>query len=207
MSRRPDEQDVWIKTLLARKPALVGVYAQPAAVTREPDWLPADHAIVFVGGSPAVATALLTDAKGIVRVYTDISPTALLTRIGGALLLPASTEACPVTLPNGSAPPGEPASEFFHGNGTLWTVLWPDGKVLITSDDQVRASDGALTMKFPWWRGIAGPLSITGRRLDAPSPPLQAMIPEGYGEIGIQASGLIFPTAGCWEVTGRGGRR
>jgi hypothetical protein len=59
-------------------------------------------------------------------------------------------------------------------------------------------------VKFGWWRGEAGALRIEGRRLDAPAP-LAARIPEGYGDAGFQASGILFPTQGCWEVTGRVG--
>jgi hypothetical protein len=58
-------------------------------------------------------------------------------------------------------------------------------------------------MKWPWWRRLTGPLSIEGRRLDGTAPPLGAHIPSGYGPKGFQVSGLIFPTEGCWEVTGR----
>jgi hypothetical protein len=60
-------------------------------------------------------------------------------------------------------------------------------------------------MKFWWWRGVPGKLRITGRRLDAPAPPVRASIPEGYGDIGFQATALIFPTVGCWQVTGKVG--
>ncbi|HLC03673.1 MAG TPA: hypothetical protein VJK02_11595 [Anaerolineales bacterium] len=62
-------------------------------------------------------------------------------------------------------------------------------------------------MKFPWWRGegVVGKLEIKGRRLDGHAPPLRAEIPEGYGDTGFQSSSLIFPTAGCWEVTGHAG--
>jgi hypothetical protein len=45
-------------------------------------------------------------------------------------------------------------------------------------------------------------LKITGRRLDAPGPPLVASVPDGYGTAGFQASGVFFPTVGCWEITG-----
>ena len=39
---------------------------------------------------------------------------------------------CPVTEPNGSLPPGETvAAPEYLGNGELWTVLWPDGKVMM----------------------------------------------------------------------------
>jgi hypothetical protein len=62
--------------------------------------------------------------------------------------------------------------------------------------------DGSLSIKTPWSRKVQGTLAITGRRLDKPAPPLSAQIPDGYGDIGFQATSLIFPTVGCWEVTG-----
>lgn len=132
-------------------------------------------------------------------------------RFAGAVAAPTNALAtCPVTLPNGSLPPGEKPPPPGHpndayGNGKLWTVLWRDGKTLV-KPDQIDP-DGTLDMKYPWWRGpgVRGPLTITGRRLDAPAPPLRAFIPIGYGDTGFQASGLLFPTEGCWEVTGKSG--
>ena len=56
--------------------------------------------------------------------------------------------------------------------------------------------------KFGWWRQVSGQLTITGRRLDAAAPPLRSRVPSGYGARGFQASGVHFPTEGCWEVTG-----
>jgi hypothetical protein len=58
--------------------------------------------------------------------------------------------------------------------------------------------------KIAWWRekGSAyGKLRVSGQRLDAEAPPLRAHIPSGYATTwGFQASGLYFPTAGCWRV-------
>jgi hypothetical protein len=85
----------------------------------------------------------------------------------------------------------------------LFTVLWPEGNILMGPHNV--EPDGSLSMKFVWWRGVKGQLSIEGRRLDADAPPLRASIPDGYGDSGVQASALIFPTEGCWEVTGRVG--
>ncbi len=91
-----------------------------------------------------------------------------------------------------------------HGNAALSTVLWPEGKVVFKPGGAgFVLENGALSMKFPWWRLVRGRLTIEGRRLDGPAPPLRAWIPDGYGEIGFQATALIFPTPGCWEVTGR----
>jgi hypothetical protein len=62
--------------------------------------------------------------------------------------------------------------------------------------------DGALGMKWPWVRNKQGQLSVGGRRLDGEAPPARAYIPEGYGDVGFQSSYLVFPTPGCWEITG-----
>ena len=122
-----------------------------------------------------------------------------------ALLATVTATGCPVTIANGNAPPRESAFPGIHGNGALWTSLWPNG--IIRATPEYVQSDGSVDMKFWWWRGptVRGPLTISGRRLDAPAPPLQADIPVGYGDTGFQASGIIFPTEGCWEVTGRAG--
>lgn len=115
---------------------------------------------------------------------------------------------CPVTEPNGSLPPGETVeSTEYLGNGELWTVLWPDGKVIMEQHN--READGSFSMKWGWVRAVTGALTIEGHRLDtdasADAPPLRADIPDGYGDTGFQVSALIFPTTGCWEVTGRVG--
>jgi hypothetical protein len=109
---------------------------------------------------------------------------------------------CPVTAPNGARYDKEPAGGN-HGNDALVTGLWPDGKVVFKPGGPGSVSeDGALGMKWPWWRLVQGSLTLQGRRLDAAAPPMRAHIPHGYGDTGFQATGLIFPTPGCWEVTG-----
>ncbi len=111
---------------------------------------------------------------------------------------------CPVTEPNGSLPPGETVeSPEYLGNGELWTVLWPDGRVMMEQHNQ--ENDGSLSMKWGWVRAVTGALTIEGHRLDAEAEPLRADIPDGYGDTGFQVSALVFPTTGCWEVTGRVG--
>lgn len=113
---------------------------------------------------------------------------------------------CRATKPNGQTPAGEKSSPGHHGNGTLWTVLWSEGTVVFRPGGPgFVLEDGALQMKFPWWRAVRGQLKIEGRRLDAPAPDLRAHVPNGYGETGFQATSLIFPTPGCWEITGRAG--
>ncbi len=135
----------------------------------------------------------------------------------------SSPPVCAVTVPNQSQPPVKnfggtvtyspdykgprdgPVKDSY-GNGKLWTILWSDGTVVFQPDgpgfiDQ----DGSLSMKWPWYRGVQGRLTIRGKRLDGTAPPLRADIPAGYRDTGFQATALIFPTEGCWEVTGQVG--
>jgi hypothetical protein len=126
--------------------------------------------------------------------------------VGGLSALSQNTSTCPVTHPNGKTPPDQIPSPNDYGNGALWTALWPKGTVVFRPGGSgFVLPDGSLSMKFPWVRGARGKLTIHGRRLDAPAPPLRARIPEGYGDTGFQSTALIFPTEGCWEVTGKVG--
>jgi hypothetical protein len=130
----------------------------------------------------------------------------------GAAISPATpaatvtSDACPVTQPNGNHPPGH-RGPGDHGNDWLWTNLFmwsPDAPEVIVPDDGRITPDGTIhNMKWAWYRFVHGALSVDGRRLDGPSAPLAAGIPEGYGDLGFQVTLLTFPSAGCWEITGR----
>jgi hypothetical protein len=124
----------------------------------------------------------------------------------------STRSACPVTPPDKFAPTSEASgpSELWisRRKPALRVGLWPDGTVVFQQGGPGSIEpDGSLGMKFPWWRenGLRGKLKIHGRRLDASAPPLRAYVPEGYGNTGFQVTGLIFPTEGCWEVTGEVG--
>ena len=122
----------------------------------------------------------------------------------------ADARHCPVTIGH-PVPGSESWRELLfgwgsaYGNGALWLGgLWPHGVVIITPDDV--QPDGRLGMKFGWYRLTSGYLTITGRRLDAPAPLASGLtFPGDYGLTGFNASGVIFPTEGCWQVTGRVG--
>jgi hypothetical protein len=116
---------------------------------------------------------------------------------------------CPVTLLNRPAGSFSRAAGFNFGTARLRTAIyWPRGTLVagIRPGGGAMAivnPDGSIWVKLGWWRGVRGKLVIRGRRLDAPAPPLRARVPAGYGARGFQASGLTFPTIGCWQVTGR----
>lgn len=123
----------------------------------------------------------------------------------------ASTQtaaACAVTTPNGIVA-GEEQDPSSHGNRQVSVGpfgLWPDGTVVFKPGGAgFITRDGSLGMKFGWRRGVRDQLRIEGRRLDAAASPLRAEVPNGYGDLGFQATYLMFSTPGCWEVTGRVG--
>jgi len=87
---------------------------------------------------------------------------------------------------------------FLYGNDAL-VVLLPNDGTLRPSDPQRGLAGG---IKFPWFRTAHGDLTIATRRLDAPTDPVPADVPTGYGDVGLQVSGLSFASTGCWQVTG-----
>ena len=100
---------------------------------------------------------------------------------------------CPVTIRNGlglKRSVGEsPAGSHGNDSRTIATSLWSDGTVTFKPGGPgCIIDDEGMWMKWPWWHeGTHKRLLIEGRRLDGDAPP----------------SALIFPTPGCWQVTGK----
>lgn len=120
--------------------------------------------------------------------------------------VPPDVTRCPVTLPNRKSPPGEEPGSNYYGNGRLWTGLWPFG-VIVANRGFVQ-SDGSIRMKFFWWgQDVQGNFAIRGRRIDAEARPAKTRAKSGWPESGFTgdafwSSAIIFPTEGCWEITG-----
>lgn len=165
--------------------------------------------------APTLAVAVVVLIVGCSRQSpTALAPASTSTRAAasdrGATPGQQTPGDCPVTLANGTGPPGELPSPEFHGSGALWTVLPPDG----IDEGGHPGPDGSTSQKYPWWTvGTTGQLTIQGRRLDAPAPPLHAQVNSGTPETGFAevpdgrfwASSISFPTEGCWQVTGTAG--
>ncbi len=115
-----------------------------------------------------------------------------------------SEVACPLSIPELVKPPedtavqGEPGFSYYFVNEdhSLWASAWwfgADGFTLQAGDDG---------NKVGWFRPAGVDLEISGQRLDGEAPPLEAHVPCCY-PTRFQATGLSFPTAGCWEVNAR----
>lgn len=129
----------------------------------------------------------------------------------------AAAASCPVTIPAPGWKPSGPdfgPGRFSFGSARLRASLfWPKGILSAGTlpnggSMAVRQRDGSIRLKLGWWRGVPGGLVITGRRLDRPGRPLRAAVPpnESYGDTGFIPSDVVFPTTGCWRVTGEQGR-
>ena len=125
-------------------------------------------------------------------------------------------DTCPVTPPPDplfTPPPPYPpsarsTSEFWYGTDSLWTAVRRNGVW-----SALPHNPEGYTQKVFWWRqGYSWKdepepqLSVTGRRLDAPAPPLNVSRATNAFAEDIQSAMLVgvdFPTLGCWEITGR----
>jgi hypothetical protein len=115
-----------------------------------------------------------------------------------------SVSACPVTEPVWAKPPddsavqGPPAYGYYFVNQdrSIWASAWWTAE----EADPLRVSEEGI--KVGWFRPAGATLEITGRRLVGHAPPLEAHVPCCY-PTRFQATGLYFPTQGCWEVTAK----
>jgi hypothetical protein len=112
-----------------------------------------------------------------------------------------ASPACRVTEATQAKPPDDPnADPFGYGpwqinqDRTIWAT-W--------GMDALKA--GPKGNKVLWIRPAGTQVAVSGRRLDASAPPMEAKLPCCY-PTGFQASGLIFPSAGCWQIDAVAGK-
>ncbi|MDQ2691351.1 MAG: hypothetical protein M3Y68_04905 [Chloroflexota bacterium] len=92
----------------------------------------------------------------------------------------------------------EPAYGYYYVNDdqSIWaSAWWEEGEeyALHVNEDGI---------KVGWFRPAGATLEISGQRLDDEAPPLEAEANCCY-PTRFQASGLYFPTEGCWEIHAR----
>jgi hypothetical protein len=125
--------------------------------------------------------------------------------------MPAKTtldNACQITKPVWAKPPDDPAVQgsteygyyFINEDRSIWASAWWTDQ----EENYLRVSEDGI--KVGWFRPAGAELIITGQRIDAQAPPLDAHVPCCY-PTRFQATGLFFPAEGCWEVTAKAGDR
>jgi hypothetical protein len=129
--------------------------------------------------------------------------------------------ACPITraptlpfIPPWPYPLKAGPGEFWFGTDRLWTALQEEGTW--RGLPHYTPSDPTFRQKIAFWRkGYVvrterqPKLTVTGRRLDAPAPPLLADKTANNAWVQhdqpFMGTGINLPTVGCWEITGHYG--
>ena len=115
----------------------------------------------------------------------------------------ASANACPLTEPAWAKPPEDSAVQnvpaygyyFVNEDNSMWASAWWTER----EENYLRAGED---IKVGWFRPAGATVEITGQRLDGKADALETHIPCCY-PTRFQATGLVFPTNGCWEVIAR----
>lgn len=113
----------------------------------------------------------------------------------------SALDACPATEAQWLTPPDDPAVSnapapnyyFVNEDRSIWANAWWLG------DDEATLQAGNDGNKVGWFRPEGATLVINGKRLDKEDSAMEAQVPCCY-PTRFQASGLIFPSGGCWEV-------
>ena len=134
------------------------------------------------------------------RPSTPVAPNScLVTKAGDQSFVPPA--------PYPAKPHG---GEFWFGTDRLWTKVPVSGTWRL---GHFTSADPTLRQKLVFWRqgydAHAEPrpnLIVSGKRIDSAAAPLQT---DGKGngswtkDDQFIMTGINFPTAGCWEITGR----
>ncbi len=98
--------------------------------------------------------------------------------------------------------------EFWYGSNSLWTAVRQNGIW-----EALPHNPEGYTQKVFWWRDgyvwneeLEPDLIVTGERLDASAPPLNASEATNAYASDIGSAilvGIDMPTLGCWKITGK----
>ena len=116
----------------------------------------------------------------------------------------STADACLLTEPLWIKPPADAAvldapdySDYFvNEDRSIWaSASWATQEKF----DQSVANEW---IKVGWFRPAGAELVILGERLDGQAPSMESEVPCCY-PTRFQATGVYFPTEGCWKITAR----
>ena len=129
----------------------------------------------------------------------------------------SSSAGCPVTRPEPPFVPPPPSlavppalyESAWFGSRELWTMIDRDGEVWAESG--LPRGPNGLTQKTFWWSADWSPdaepepaITVTGARLDGTGTLESSGGTNASADFGTaMLVGVEFPTAGCWQLTGR----
>jgi hypothetical protein len=165
-----------------------------------------------------IALATLAACTGVSMVGAQRATVVTQTAPAGTAMMQEDVpKTCPITkpparpfIPPSPYPAKTAPDRFWFGTEKLWINLSTDGTW--RGLPHYRPTDASFRQKLFWWRQgydwrTENPpkLTVTGRRLDSPAPPLASEHANaGWGDRdhAFMVVGIDLPTLGCWEITG-----
>ena len=186
--------------------------AQSSAVAQISEPPPASQALAIMGTPIAASSVITRQIEPTATVQASEAPDIAISTHLAPNDAPGN---CPVTqppelpfTPPSPYPQNAPEDDFWYGTDSLWTAVPRNGVW-----SSLTHNPEGYTQKVFWWRKgyswTAEPepqLSVIGRRLDAPAPPLNVSTATNAFAEDIGSAMLVgvdFPTPGCWKITGR----
>jgi hypothetical protein len=123
-----------------------------------------------------------------------------LTHVGPGTEATEQPSVCLVTEAIRAEPPRDPNADTF-GTGPWYVNA---DRSIWAGRDAIHMVAGPKGNKVLWIRPQGTQLTISARRVDANASPATTTIPCCY-PTGFQASGLAFPTKGCWQISAKAG--
>ena len=123
---------------------------------------------------------------------------------GAQAIKGTSANACLLTEPLRVKPPEDSAvldlpaygDYFVNEDRSIWaSAAW-------AADTEMGLNVAEEWIKVGWFRPAGAKLAVTGQRLDGKAPPLEFEAGCCY-PTRFQASGVYFPTEGCWKLTAK----
>lgn len=127
----------------------------------------------------------------------------------GPASAPKPKTACATSPHVTGYPAGGPRGDndwYANTDRTIWATFWGWDFVGHGPNEAYPRTGYVATRKVLWYKPTEYALTVTGRRLDGPAPPVLYDIANDPRPLGIiQASRIDFPTAGCWELDAKAG--
>jgi hypothetical protein len=193
-------------------PATLVPVAEPTAVASTPSATKREtkreaNKPVESAAGPARTTAPSVEPRSTLALPSTTSPVAPPTAVATGIVTPPLNMAVP--LP---APPTpfdcKVTRSVLQTKTTIEKAALGNGPWIINEDRTLWAADqpyiAKTTVNTIWMRPPNTELTIAARRLDGDAPKL-TVGPAAPYQTAYLAVGVVFPTAGCWEVTATSG--
>ena len=159
-------------------------------------------------GNEVHSMSILRSAIVVLVVGTVVSVAAQAQSDSPPSSCPVTTPPKPFFVPPTPYPATTSGGSFYFGTPKLWALVWKSPwRGLALWNEGYRQKIFWWSEGYDWKQDPQPALSVTGKRLDAPTAPL---VSDDHADNGYRddmrsfiVTGVNFPTIGCWQITGR----